>query len=258
MKINYYKMLLWALGSLFLFASELQSKTTEEDSNIDYIDWNSGELEIDQIFVNQQYGNLRLIQSNSNQIKVRSVIQRLDKSYKKAKLITDVKQGHLKIDFDLGDDIELNSANPKQNLRIDTVVFLPKNTKLKAKVEKGKLLTKAISNDLSIESFNSDFDVNSTGTLDLYSQNGNIHVKISSDRDALTEIKTSKGTITLFYEISVVNFIIKTFGHIASNDWELMKTKAGKEPNYEMSLGKEGRPIYLSSDSGNILLLKKQ
>jgi len=244
--INYVFILISVMISMQIYADDLSNYHTTT------MDWQSKEKDFEQIMINSQFGDLRLIQSNSDQVKIKSSVQILGKETQQSHIRTEVVDGVLNIDI-LIEDKQQNAINTKS--RIDSAVFLPADTKVTISLEKGRLMTKAINNDLTVNSFNSSFNVNSTGKLNLYTQNGDINVKLGTGAAKHSKLKTSKGMIVIHYDLPDVAFDINSHGDITTNDITLLQNKSGKKPHFKMYNNKGEHAVELMTDSGNIQLI---
>ena len=224
----------------------------KQNYQIENLDWKSKEKNFQSIQIMHQFGDLRLIQSNSDQVKIRSVGQSFGESPRKASLQTAVKDGVLNISLLFDNHAKLDEVGKD---RIDSAVFLPPNVPVIIEQENGKLMTKPLNNDLNVKSFDSDFEVNSTGRLQLYSQNGNVVVKLKGDVSDQSKIKTSKGMLVINYDWAEAKFKINSHGVITTNDLTLLKSKKGKMPKFELTYDTGEAVVELMRDSGNIQLI---
>lgn len=219
---------------------------------VENIDWESKEKNFHSIQIMHQFGDLRLIQSNSDQVKIRSVAQSFGDEPRKASIETNVKDGVLNISMQLDNHAKLDEPGKD---RMDSAIFLPSDVKVIIEQENGKLMTKPLNNDLAVKSFNSDFDVNSTGRLKLDSQNGTVVVKLKGQVSDQSKIQTSKGMMVIYYDWEQAKFNVNSYGSIVTNDLTLLKSKKGKKPNFELTYDKGEAVVDLMSDSGNIQLI---
>lgn len=232
-------------------------KTDVPHYEIATLDWKGQLTSSQRLVVINHYGDIQIRQSIDNDVVFHALMQKIGTQPKVAHLSVndDTEKVTLKVVY----PIDQTPETPQQG-RVDVALLVPRNLTLDLSVETGKLTTKRLKNPVIAQSFHSDLFISTSGSSNLHSREGNIELIPILGSTARSFFATSSNGRIKVITAPEPNIQITEIsgGVFASNNADLLSSRARKDNANIMSLGKGLHQFVLSTDAGDILFEIKQ
>ncbi len=176
------------------------------------------------------------------------------------------KQHEVRIDFKESDGLieaEVlfkNAEDLPDDHRVDAVIVVPSVLSLDLDIARGQLTSKGLKSVIKARSIDSDIKIKTTEAVDLFSQNGDIHLTAKNNPNPTQHLlKSHKGDVNVYVHQDSENTFKTTSGTAtSSNDASLIESmrKAGRSVFFGSE--KAHRQFDIQTDTGFIRLIKQK
>lgn len=140
--------------------------------------------------------------------------------------------------------------------RYDLAIVVPAGVTLDIEIERGRLSSKGLENELKVKSKTSDIALKTSRAVNLFSEQGNISLTLKGDKNKVNStIQSYQGAVTVMYNEATPLFEIQTGNHITSNSSALLDSKTTSQRSQRMGSDDAKNQIKITTDSGAINLI---
>lgn len=242
--------LLFSFFCFFMLAADVMAS---QPAALDRIHWEKDISAPTTLVFKNHHGDIRLRSTKEKTVVFHAVAQ----DSKKHEVKIDFKESSGRIEAEV---VFKDEANLPEDHRVDAVIIVPAALSLEIDIERGQLSSKGLKSAIKARSVNSNIQIKTTGSVDLFSQNGDIHFTAKSNPNPTQHVlKSHQGDVNVYVHKDSENTFKTTSGTAtSSNDAALIASMRKKGRSELFGAEQAPRTFEIQTDTGFIRIIKQK